>query len=54
MDEVNAGILHSAGNRKLSDSEMENAIVIAMQNVAAGADPVEELEKIQLLQDSVS
>ncbi len=43
----------SAGrDRKLSDSEIEKAIQVAMQNVAAGGDPAEELAKVQETADA--
>ena len=52
MDEINDYISHAVGNRKISDSEIETAIQIAMQNVAAGADPVEELRNVQNQQET--
>lgn len=53
IDNVNAYIQNAAGNRKLSNSELEKAIQVAMQNVAAGADPLTELEAVQAVQDSL-
>lgn len=52
MDEINDYISHAVGNRKISDSEIETAIQIAMQNVAAGANPVEELRNVQNQQET--
>lgn len=36
IDEVNSYVSNAVGNRKLSNSEVETAIQVAMQNVAAG------------------
>lgn len=52
IDEVNAYVQNAAGNRKLSNSEIEKAIQVAMQNVAAGGDPVKELETVQGIADA--
>lgn len=52
IDEVNSYVSNAVGNRKLSNSEIETAIVVAMQNVAAGADPLTELEAVQAIQDA--
>ena len=52
IDEVNAYVQNAAGNRKLSNSELEKAIQVAMQNVAAGGDPVKELETVQGIADA--
>lgn len=52
IDEVNSYVSNAVGNRKLSNSEVETAIQVAMQNVAAGADPVEELQAVQDVQDA--
>ena len=51
IDEVNAYVQNAAGNRKLSNSEVEKAIQVAMQNVAAGSDPAAELATVQSVQD---
>lgn len=51
IDNVNNYVSNAAGNRKLSNSEIEKAIQVAMQNVAAGADPLEELETVQSVAD---
>ncbi len=53
IDNVNAYVQNAAGNRKLSNSELEKAIQVAMQNVAAGADPLSELQVVQSVQDSL-
>jgi len=47
IDEVNSYVSNAAGSRKLNSSEIETAIQVAMQNVAAGADPLEELKTVQ-------
>lgn len=52
IDHVNEYIANAAGNRKLSNSEVEKAIQVAMQNVAAGADPVKELQGVQDIADA--
>lgn len=52
IDEVNSYVSNAVGNRKLSNSEVETAIQIAMQNVAAGADPLEELKTVQSVQEA--
>lgn len=52
IDEVNSYVSNAVGNRKLSNSEVETAIQIAMQNVAAGADPATELQGVQDVQDA--
>lgn len=52
IDEVNSYVSNAVGNRKLSNSEVETAIQIAMQNVAAGADPATELQTVQDVQDA--
>lgn len=52
IDEVNSYVSNAVGNRKLSNSEVETAIQVAMQNVAAGADPLKELEGVQAVQDA--
>lgn len=52
IDEVNSYVSDAAGSRKLSNSEVETAIQVAMQNVAAGADPAEELKTVQDVQDA--
>ena len=56
IDEVNAYVMEAAENgreRKLSVSEIEKAIQVAMQNVAAGGDPAEELATVQETADSL-
>lgn len=53
IDEVNKYVAEAAGNRKLSISEIEKAIQVAMQNVAAGADPLTELQGVQDIADSL-
>lgn len=52
IDEVNEYVQKAAGNRKLSNSELEKAIQVAMQNVAAGSDPAEELKGVQDIADA--
>lgn len=52
IDEVNSYVSNAVGNRKLSNSEVETAIQVAMQNVAAGADPAYELKTVQDVQDA--
>ena len=51
-DEVNSYVSNAVGNRKLSNSEVETAILVAMQNGAAGADPADELKTVQDVQDA--
>lgn len=51
IEHINAYITNAAGNRKITDSRLETAIQMAMQNVAAGADPMEELERVQSTAD---
>lgn len=51
IDEVNAYVQNAAGSRKLSNSEVEKAIQVAMQNVAAGGDPAAELATVQGIAD---
>lgn len=53
IDEVNSYVSNAAGNRKLGSSELETALGIAMQNVAAGVDPLTELETVQNTADSL-
>ena len=52
IDVVNEYVQKAAGNRKLSNSELEKAIQVAMQNVAAGSDPAEELKGVQDVADA--
>lgn len=52
IDEVNSYVSNAVGNRKLSNSEVETAIQVAMQNVAAGANPADELKTVQDVQDA--
>ena len=52
IDEVNSYVSNAVGNRKLSNSEVETAIQVAMQNVAAGAEPADELKTVQDVQDA--
>lgn len=52
IDEVNSYVSNAVGNRKLSNSEVETAIQVAMQNVAAVADPADELKTVQDVQDA--
>lgn len=52
IDNVNKYVADAAGNRKLSNSEVEKAIQVAMQNVAAGADPADELADVQKIADA--
>lgn len=53
IDEVNSYVSGAVGNRKLQNSELETAIVVAMQNVAAGGDPAAELQTVQATADSL-
>ena len=50
--QVNYYVSNAVGNRKLVNSEIETAIQVAMQNVAAGADPAQELKGVQSVADS--
>lgn len=52
IDNVNEYVTNAAGSRKLSNSEIEKAVQVAMQNVAAGADPKKELETVQAVFDA--
>lgn len=52
IDEVNSYVSNAVVNRKLSNSEVETAIQVAIQNVAAGADPADELKAVQDVQDA--
>lgn len=52
IDEVNSYVSNAVGNRKLSNSELETALAVAMQNVATGADPLTELEAVQAVADA--
>ena len=52
IDIVNEYVQNAAGDRKLSNSEVEKAIQVAMQNVAAGGDPLTELEGVQKIADA--
>ena len=52
IDTVNEYVQNAAGDRKLSNSEVEKAIQVAMQNVAAGGDPLTELEGVQKIADA--
>lgn len=52
IDEVNSYVSNAVGNRKMSNSEIETAIQVAMQNVAAGADPATELAAVQGIADA--
>ena len=52
-DRVRKGYrLEQVCKMKLSNSEVETAIQVAMQNVAAGADPADELKTVQDVQDA--
>lgn len=42
----------AVGNRKLNNGKLETAVYIAMQNVAAGADPAAELKTVQDVADA--
>lgn len=53
IDEVNSYVSNAVGNRKLQNSELETAIVVAMQNVAAGSDPLTELQTVQDVAESL-
>ena len=53
IDEVNDYVVNAVGNRKLGNSELETAIKVAMQNVAAGADPAKELAAVQSVADNL-
>lgn len=53
IDEVNKYVSEAVGSRKLKYSELENAIYIAMQNVAAGGDPATELQNVQAVSDEI-
>ena len=52
IDEVSYYVSNAVGNRKLVNSEIETAIQVAMQNVAAGADPAQELKGVQNVADA--
>ena len=55
IDEINEYVKDAAENgreRKLSNSEIEKAIQVAMQNVASGGDPAEELATVQQVADA--
>lgn len=52
IDNVNKYVSNAAGSRKLSNSEIETALQVAMQNVAAGADPLSELQDVQDIADA--
>ena len=52
IDDVNKYVSNAAGSRKLSNSEIETALQVAMQNVAAGADPLKELQNVQKTADA--
>ncbi len=52
IDNINQYVADAAGSRKLSDSQLEKAIQVAMQNVAAGADPSKELKNVQAVADA--
>ena len=55
IDEINQYVADAAANgrdRKLTNSEIEKAIQVAMQNVAAGGDPAEELATVQQVADA--
>lgn len=54
IDEINKYNTNAIGARKLSNAEIEKAIVVAMQNVAAGGDPVAELQTVQQIAESVN
>ena len=52
-DRVRKGYrLEQVCKMKLSNSEVETAIQVAMQKVAAGADPADELKTVQDVQDA--
>lgn len=52
IDEVNYYVSNAVGNRQLTNSELVTAIQVAMQNVAAGDDPAEELKAVQAVADA--
>lgn len=53
IDNVNNYVLNAAGNRKLSSNEITTALGVAMQIIAAGADPLTELKEVQSIADSL-
>lgn len=53
IDEVNGYVNNAIGARKLNNSELETAIIVAMQNVAAGADSATELKEVQAIADNL-
>lgn len=53
IDEINEFVANAVGARKLSSSEITTALGVAMQNVAAGADPLTELQEVQSIADSL-
>ncbi len=53
MDLIDSYVSQAVGNRKLENENLEAAIQEAMQNVAAGADPLTELENVQEISQSL-
>ncbi len=53
IDTINEFVANAVGPRKLSSSEITTALGVAMQNVAAGADPLTELQEVQNIADSL-
>ncbi|MCY1152080.1 MAG: extracellular solute-binding protein [Sphaerochaetaceae bacterium] len=53
IDELNNYNSNAIGSRKLKYPELEKAIVVAMQNIAAGADAKSELEVVEKVSKSI-
>lgn len=53
IDAINSWNANAVGARKLHFSELEKAIVVAMQNVAAGADAATELKTVQEVSNAI-
>jgi len=54
IDEINRYNSTAIGPRTLNNAEIEKAIIVAMQNVATGADPAVELRTVQRVSESVN
>jgi raffinose/stachyose/melibiose transport system substrate-binding protein len=53
IDSLNKWNSNAIGSRKLSYPELEKAIVVAMQNIAAGADAKSELAAVEEISQSI-
>lgn len=53
IDALNGWNSNAIGSRKLKYAELEKALVVALQNIAAGADARKELQDVQAVSESI-